>query len=360
MQVPFGVHRLTHALLLATTIASLTGGASAIAAEGGRLLETGSTLLYPLFNLWVQAYMKSHAGVQITTRATGSGAGIAQAVSGIAQLGASDAYLGNTQLANSPGLLNIALAISSQTVNYNIPGLNTTHLKLSGPVLAAIYSGQITNWNDAAIANLNPGAKLPANAIVPVHRLDGSGDTFMFTQYLSDSAPSWGRTQSYGTSINWPLVAGSLAAEGNSGMVNAIKRTPYSIAYIGISFKSAIERNNLGTASLSNQAGKFLLPTVATVTAAADADVSRTPADERISLIFAPGDDSYPIINYEYVIVKEKQPSPAIAKEIKDFLSWAVESNGGNAPVFMDKVSFMPLPASVRELSQSQIAKISG
>jgi len=359
MQVPFGVRRLTRRLLLATTLAGVTGGAPAMAAEGAHLQEAGSTLLYPLFNLWVQAYTKSHAGVQITTRPTGSGAGIAQAVSGAVQLGASDAYLGNAQLANSPGMMNIALAISSQTVNYNIPGLNTTHLKLSGPVLAGIYSGQIISWNDAAIAKLNPEAKLPAKAIVPVHRLDGSGDTFMFTQYLSDSTPSWGSTQSYGTTINWPPVAGSLAAEGNSGMVNAIKQTPYSIAYIGISFKSTIDRNNLGTALLSNEAGKFLLPTIASVNAAADADVARTPADERISLIFAPGDNSYPIINYEYVIVKEKQPSEAVAKEIKDFLYWAVQDDGGNAPVFMDKVSFVPLPASVRKLSESQIARIS-
>ena len=359
MQVPFSDRRLTRRRLFVATVAAVAGGTGAVAAEGGHLQEAGSTLLYPLFNLWVQAYTKSHAGLQITTRSTGSGAGIAQAVSGVVQLGASDAYLGNAQLANSPGMLNIALAISSQTVNYNIPGLNTTHLKLSGPVLAGMYSGEITNWNDAAIAKLNPEAKLPAKAIVPVHRLDGSGDTFMFTQYLSASTPSWGSTESYGTTINWPPVGGSLAAEGNSGMVNAIKQTPYSIAYVGISFKSTIDRNDLGTALLSNQVGNFLLPTVETMNAAADADVARTPADERISLIFAPGDNSYPIINYEYVVVKEKQPSPAVAKEIKDFLYWAVQGDGGNAPAFMDKVSFVPLPASVRKLSELQIAKIS-
>jgi len=359
MHVPFGARRLTRALLLAVTIAGLTGGASAIGAEGGRLVETGSTLLYPLFNLWVQAYTKSHADVQITTRSTGSGAGIAQALSGVVQLGASDAYLGNTELTNYPGMMNIAVAISSQMVNYNIPGLNTTHLKLSGPVLAGIYSGQITNWNDAAIAKLNPGVKLPPNAIVPVRRFDGSGDTFIFTQYLSDSTPSWAQTQSYGTSISWPSVARILAANGNPGMVDVVMHMPYSIAYIGISFKSTIDRENLGTALLSNQAGNFVLPTVETVKAAADAEVARTPTDERISLIFAPGDNSYPIINYEYVIVKEKQPSPAVAKEIKDFLYWAVQSDGGNAPSFMDKVSFVPLPASVRRLSEAQIAKIS-
>ncbi len=360
MQVLFGARRTMRALMLATAIAGVTGFASAMAAESGHLLETGSSLLYPLFNLWVPAYTKTDPNLQITTQSTGSGTGIAQSVSGLAQLGASDAYLSNALMKKDPGMLNIPLAISSQMVNYNIPGLNNVHLKLSGPVLAGIYTGKITKWNDPAIAKLNPGVKLPDNTIVPVHRTDGSGDTFIFTQYLSDSTPSWAKTQSYGTTISWPSVEGNLGAEGNPGMVNSIKQTPYSIAYIGISFKNAIDRNSLGTALLENKAGKFVLPTDETVQAAANADVAQTPSDERISLIFAPGDNSYPIINYEYVMVKQTQPSEATAKDLKDFLKWAIQADGGNSPGFMAQVSFVPLPASVRKLSETQIAKISG
>lgn len=360
MQVRFGARRTLRALILATAIAGVTGVAGATAAESGHLLETGSSLLYPLFNLWVPAFTKANPHVQITTQSTGSGTGIAQSVSGLAQLGASDAYLSNALMKKDPGMLNIPLAISSQMINFNIPGLNNVNLKLSGPVLAGIYTGHITKWNDPAIAALNPGVKLPANTIVPVHRTDGSGDTFIFTQYLSASTPSWAKTQSYGTTISWPSVAGNLGAEGNPGMVNAIKGTPYSIAYIGISFKDAIAQSSLGTAKLKNQAGNFVLPTNETVQAAANADVSKTPADERISLIFAPGPKSYPIINYEYVMVKQQQPSPAMAADLRKFLHWAVQADGGNAPKFIEQVNFVPLPASVRKLSETQIARISG
>lgn len=338
--------------------AATAGGASA--AETGRLLETGSSLLYPLFNIWVPVYSKSHAGVQITTQSTGSGTGISESVAGLAQIGASDAYLSNALEKQHPEMLNIPLAISSQMVNYNLPGLNGEHLKLSGPVLAGIYQGKITKWSDAEIAKLNPGVKLPDNAIVPVHRTDGSGDTFIFTQYLSDTASDWAKSIAYGTTISWPSVNGGLGAEGNQGMVNTVNQTPYSIAYIGISFKGATDQDKLGEAMLENRAGKFVLPTDATVQAAANAMVGKTPKDERISLIFAPGANSYPIINYEYAIIKSKQSDAQAAQDLKTFLTWALNGDGGNAASFMQQVSFVPLPASVRKLSDAQVTKIGG
>jgi phosphate transport system substrate-binding protein len=359
MQVRLRTRASARAAMLAAAV-GLASATGAMAASGGRLLETGSSLLYPLFNLWVPAYTKIHTNVQITTQSTGSGTGIAQSISGLAQLGASDAYLSNALMKKDPGMLNIPLAISSQMVNYNIPGLNAIHLKLSGPVLAGIYDGSITKWNDPAIARLNPGVKLPADTIVPIHRTDGSGDTFIFTQYLSDTTPSWAQKESYGTTVSWPSVAGNLGAEGNPGMVNSLKQTPYSIAYIGVSFKQAIDQNAMGEALLENHDGKFVLPTVENVQAAANSDVARTPPDERISLIFAPGASSYPIINYEYVMVKQKQPNAQTANELKGFLRWAVSGKGGNAETFLKQVSFVPLPASVRKLSDAQISRISG
>jgi len=341
--------------------AALTFGsaASVMAAEGGRLLETGSSLLYPLFNLWVPAYTKTHQ-VQITTQSTGSGTGIAQSISGIAQIGSSDAYLSNALMKKNPGMLNIPLAISSQMVNYNVPGLNGQHLKLSGPVLAGIYEGKVTKWNDPEIARINPGVKLPDHTIVPIHRTDGSGDTFIFTQYLSDSDPQWGKTLAYGTTVNWPSVSGELGAEGNQGMVNTLKQTQYSVAYIGVSFENIINQDELGEASLGNRDGKFVLPSDKTVQAAANGMVAKTPKDERISLIFAPGAESYPIINYEYGIVHAKQPNAGTAKELKAFLTWAISEKGGNAEEFMQKVHFVALPDSVRKLSDAQINKIHG
>jgi phosphate transport system substrate-binding protein len=327
-------------------------------AQTVHLLETGSTLLYPLFNLWVAAFSKQHPDVQITTQGTGSGTGISEAVSGIAQIGASDAYMSNAQVKVDTGVLNIPLAISSQMINYNLPGLNNTHLNLSGPVLAGIYSGKIAYWDDPQLKKLNPGVSLPHQAIIPVHRTDGSGDTFIFTQYLSFSTPSWANGPGYGTTISWPPVQGGIGAEGNPGMVNATKNNPYSIAYIGISFENATSSAGLGIAALENRAGKFVLPTEQTVEAAVAATAPKTPKDERTSLIFAPGENSYPIINYEYAIVREQQPNPAVAKTLKSFFNWAISPQGGSAPPFMKAVNFVPLPPAIAAMSKDQIAMI--
>jgi phosphate transport system substrate-binding protein len=317
-------------------------------------LETGSTLLYPLFNLWAAEYTDA----QIRTQSTGSGTGISEAISGIAQIGASDAYLSNAQMKSNPGMLNIPLAISSQMVNYNIPGLNNQHLKLSGSVLADIYQGKVKYWDDPEIAKINPSVQLPHNAIVPVHRSDGSGDTFIFTQYLSYSTPEWSNSVGYGTTVSWPAVQGGIGAVGNPGMVNASKGAPYSIAYIGISFKNATDSAGLGVAELKNRDGKFVLPDHTTVTAAINEMSAKTPADERVGLIFAPGAQSYPIINYEYALVKSRQPNADTAKALRDFLSWAINPKGGNAPDYLQAVGFVALPESVVKLSEKQIQQI--
>lgn len=349
--------RLSRRAAIALTASTLLAG-TALAAPQARILETGSSLLYPLFNLWVVDYAKTHPAIQITTQSTGSGTGIAQAISGVAQIGASDAYLSDAQMRKDPGMLNIPLAISSQMINYNLPGLNNRHLKLSGPVLAGIYSGQIREWDAPQIKAINPGVPLPHHEIVPVHRADGSGDTFIFTQYLSFSTPAWGKSVAYGTTVNWPAVAGAVGANGNPGMVNATKGTPYSISYIGISFKKATEEAGLGEAMLQNRAGKFVLANDKTVSAAVSATAAKTPADERISLIFAPGAESYPIINYEYAIVKAQQPSPEMANALKGFFNWAISPTGGNSPSYLRQVGFVSLPAPVRTLSAHQIAQI--
>jgi phosphate transport system substrate-binding protein len=343
---------LSGALAAVAATAVLLGGIAYAAPT--RLLETGSTLLYPLFNLWAAEYTDA----QITTQGTGSGAGISGAISGIAQIGASDAYLSNAQMKSNPGMLNIPLAISSQMVNYNIPGLNNQHLKLSGPVLAGIYQGKVKYWDDPAIAKINPGVKLPHNAIVPVHRSDGSGDTFIFTQYLSYSTPEWSNSLGYGTTVSWPAVHGSIGADGNPGMVNASKGTPYSIAYIGISFKNAIDWAGLGVAELKNRDGNFVLPDHATVTAAVNEMLAKTPPDERVGLIFAPGAQSYPIINYEYAIVKSQRPNADTAKALREFLSWAINPKGGNAPYYLQSVGFDALPEPIVKLSEKQIQQI--
>ncbi len=343
--------RKTAALALAALLIASVGG-RALAATN--LLETGSTLLYPLMNLWVADYQRSHKDVQITTQGTGSGTGISQAMSGVAQIGASDAYMADAQM-KSTHMLNIPLAISAQQINYNIPGLNNRHLNLSGPVLAGIYTGKIQYWDDNAIKSINRGVKLPHLAIVPIHRSDGSGDTFIFSQYLTKSAGSqW--PAGFGTTISWPSVSSATGANGNPGMVQECQNARGCIAYIGVSFLNQTNKAGLGYAALKNKAGRFVLPTASTIGSAAAALDRQTPTDERISLVFAPGANSYPIINYEYAIVNPHQQSKEKADQLKKFLKWAL-SDGQNSK-YLNAVHFLPLPAAIRSKSEVQVNKI--
>ena len=344
----------------ASSSASATGVPSAPASGSASLSETGSTLLYPLFNLWVPDYQKAFPQIKITTAGTGSGTGIAQAAAGAVQIGASDAYLSSTDVTKYPGLLNIPLAISAQQVNYNIPGLSqSTHLKLSGSVLSQIYQAKITKWNDPAITKLNPGVSLPSTSIVPLHRSDGSGDTFIFTSYLSAQDPSgWGNTISYGTTVSWPKVPGALGEEGNGGMVDGCKATPGCVAYIGVSYLNKTNAAGLGEAEISNGSGNYVLPNSSTITAEAASFVSKTPANEALSLINGPAANGYPIVNYEYAIVNTTQSSATMAQDVQAFLHWALTA--GNAMSYLSQVHFEPLPASVVALSDAQIAKITG
>jgi phosphate transport system substrate-binding protein len=321
------------------------------------LRESGSTLLFPVFQRWIAGYEATHPGTTLTANATGSGAGISEAIAGRAQIGASDAYMSDEEMEHNPGIMNIPLAISAQTVNYNVPGLEAP-LRLNGVVLADIYSGRITSWDSPEIAQLNPGAKLPHQPIIPIRRAEGSGDTFIFTQFLDFAAQNWDDGPGYGTTVSWPAVAGEKTAAGNAGMVQALGATPYSVGYVGISFGADIEKAKLGTALLGNQAAKFLLPTPTTISDAASELDSRTPPDERLSLAYAPGANSYPLVNYEYVVVSQRQQNAATASAIRQFLLWAIALQGGNAPRYLEPAGFIALPDFIRALSEGQISKI--
>jgi phosphate transport system substrate-binding protein len=321
------------------------------------LAETGSTLIYPVFRIWAAEYSKTHPGVTVTTAATGSGAGVEQAISGAAQIGASDAYMSDAQVRDNPLIINVPMAISAQTVNYNVPDLNGQNLKLDGRTLAGIYSGKIQSWDDSAIAAMNSGVKLPHNAIVPVRRSDASGDTFIFTQYLTFTTPSWEYSPGYGVTIAWPATPNGSTAEGNAGMIAKIHDTPYSIGYVGVSFHRDVAKAGIGTAALKSYDGEFLLPTPQSIEAAAAALWPRTPVDERLTLVNAPGANAYPLINYEYAVVSEKQPSPETAAALRSFLLWAIAPDETNAQRLAD-ANFIPLPAHVWVLSHDQIEAI--
>jgi phosphate transport system substrate-binding protein len=336
-------------------------GTNGAAGKAVTINETGSSLMYPLFNTqWISAYKSVDPNVTITAASTGSGTGIAQAIAGTVQIGASDAYLSDAQMQQNPGMLNIPVAVSAQQVMYNLPELGKDkHLNLTGDVLAQIYMGKITKWNDPKIAALNPGVKLPDKTIVPIHRSEGSGDTFLFTQFLSKTNQEWASTLKYSTTISWPAVPGAIGVKGNQGVVTKLADTPYSIGYVGISWLDRAVEKGLGYAALQNKDGKFVLPEKENIQAAAEAAASQVPADERISLVYLPGEKSYPIVNFEYAIVNSKQ-SPDMAAALKKFLKWAVDPNGGNSAKYMEPVHFLPLPSSVEPKSEAQIEKIGG
>jgi phosphate transport system substrate-binding protein len=338
-----------------TTTYSGTPLPTAPAKAAASITETGSTLLYPLFGSWATAYQKLFTQVTITAGGTGSGTGIADASTGTVDLGGTDAYLSSSDRSSYPSMMNIAVAISAQQINYNVPGVK--NLKLDGTVLAQIYSGKITNWNDSAIAALNPGASLPNLKIVPLHRADSSGDTFLFTTYLNDQDPSVWTSSDVGTSVSWPSVSGALAETGNSGMVSGCGATKGCIAYIGISYLAKTEAAGLGQAMLKNGDGNYESPTAATIAAEANAFTSKTPANESISMINGPVSNGYPIINYEYVAVNQKQSSATVTQDIRALLYWAVTS-GQSEATYLSAVDFQPLPASVVTLSENQIKKI--
>ncbi|HVC26341.1 MAG TPA: phosphate ABC transporter substrate-binding protein PstS [Acidimicrobiales bacterium] len=325
------------------------------APSGVKLLETGSTLLYPVISVWASKY----SAVNVTTAGTGSGTGIADATNGTVQIGASDAYLSPTQLASS-GLLNIPVSISAQQIDYNIPGLaKGTHLKLDATVINNIFDGTITKWNDSAITALNPSVKLPNLKIVPFHRSDGSGDTFLFSSYLAyQDSSSWvPKAGGPNTTISWPSNPNALAEKGNGGMAAGCEATPGCIAYIGVSWLRTVVAHGIGYAQLLNGQGNYVLPTPRNIGYEV-ASYKKVPTNAAISLINSHATKyGYPIVNFEYAIVNTKQPSTSTAKAIQAFLAWGMDPRKGStssmlAPFFFQALSPTAMQISVNLLKQ--------
>lgn len=325
------------------------------------ITEDGSSLLLPLFQLWAQSYNKSYSNVTVNPAGGGSGKGQSDAASGVVNIGASDAYLSNSQFAATPGLENIALAISSQMIVTNIQGFgSSTHVNLTGSVISQIYQGKITYWDDPSIQKLNPNLNLPHEQIIALHRIDSSGDTFIFSQFLSGADPSgWGNSIGYGTTVSFPSIGNSLGENGNGGMVTGCNATPGCIAYIGISYQSQVFSDSMQESAVANASGNYELPTAASITSEAKALEASTPANEVLSMVYDNASDGYPIINYEYAIVQEHQSSSTEAAAIRSFLFWAIDPSAGSNNSFLSQVGFIPLTSGVQALTIAQIAKIS-
>lgn len=320
------------------------------------LTESGSSLLYPYLQELVSPLKGVYSNVTLSPAAGGSGKGISDAIAGTTTMGGSDAYLSPSQASANPGLLNVPIAVSSQAVDYNLPGIK--NLRLTGDVLAKIYQGSIKTWNDQAIASLNPGVTLPAKNIVPVRRVDSSGDTFLFTSFLSATNSQWASSPGKGTTVSWPSNGAEETASGNPGMVQTCSTTPGCVAYVGISAQSSATSAGLGEAMLQNKDGSYQLPTPTTVQAAVNAGSGNIPDNLAQSLIYEPGADSYPIVNFEYIVVKNKQSSADTAQGVRDFLAFSISPTGGGSATYLDKEQFQPLPSNVVSKVQSAIASI--
>lgn len=336
-----------------STASSSASASSSAGSSGNTVSETGSTLLLPLVSSWQVAYTTLNPKVLITTSGTGSGTGIADAAAGTVNIGGSDAYLSSADTSQYPGLLNIPLSVAALVVNYNVPGVKTP-LKFNGKVLAEIYSGKITTWNNAAITALNPGVTLPSTKIVTLHRADSSGSTFLFTSYLNAQDPSGWSSSNVGTTVSWPSVAGSEAETGSGAMVKGCGAIKGCIAYIGVSYRSQAAAAGLGEAELANKSGAYEPASSANISSALATFSSKTPASGAQSLIN--GSSGYPIINYEYAIVKTTQPSTAEASAVKAFLTWGITS--GSSSKYLTPVNFEPLPSNVLTIAKALIAKI--
>jgi len=305
-------------------------------AQAQKITGAGATFPYPIYSKWFTEYSAAHPGVEINYQSIGSGGGIQQVTSGVVDFGASDMPMRDDQLtASKVKLIHIPTVLGADVPAYNVPG--ATDLRFSQDVLAGIFLGQITNWNDPRIAKDNPGVKLPDQKIVVVHRSDGSGTTFIWTDYLSKISSQWKSGPGSGTSINWPTGVGGKGNEGVSGMIRQI---PGAIGYIELIYAL---QNHINFGSVRNAAGNWEKASIEGVTAAAG--TAKIPADYRVSITNAPGANSYPISSFTYLLIPAQPADTNKEKIIKDMLSWIVKSGESEA----SSLSYAPLPQNLQD-----------
>jgi phosphate transport system substrate-binding protein len=300
----------------------------------------GATFPYPIYSKWFSEYHNAHSDVQINYQPIGSGGGIRQLTEATVDFGASDMPMTDEQLQEAESklqtkVLNLPTVLGAVVPVYNIPGVSA-ELKFTADVLAGIYLGKISNWNDKAIAAANPGVSFPNQEIVVVHRSDGSGTTFIWTDYLSKISPEWKSQVGSGTSVKWPKGVGG---KGNEGVAGTVRLLPGAIGYVELIY--AVQ-NKIPFGSVRNSAGTFLKASLEGVTAAA-ASVPKMPADFRVSITNAPGKDAYPISSFTWMLIPVHSKDPAKGKILANFLNWMV-SDGQSMTNALD---YAPLPANV-------------
>jgi len=333
--------------------AAMLGGAAALfVAQTNATAQilingAGATFPNPIYSKWFNEYAKVDTSVRFNYQPIGSGGGQKQITARTVDFGASDGPMSDESLARAPGkILHIPTVAGADVITYNLPG--NPKLKLNGDAIANIYMGNITKWNDPKIAALNPGVNLPVLPIVTVHRADGSGTTFIFTDYLSSISPVWADTAGKGTSVKWPAGTG-LAAKGNEGVAGQVKQLSGAIGYIELIYA---EQNKMPFADVKNSSGNFVTPSLDSITAAlATAKISE---DFRFSMVNPPGDKAYPIAGTTWLLVYEQQKDAAKGKKLVEFLNWALTKGEAMAP----SLDYAPLPDEVQKRVLERIKTI--
>jgi phosphate transport system substrate-binding protein len=321
--------RLAWTLLVLMLIAT-------VAPAETNLNGAGATFPYPIYSKWFSEYNKAHPDIKINYQSIGSGGGIKQVTAGTVDFGASDGPMSDEQLKESPvKLLHVPTVLGAVVPSYNLDGISQA-LKFTPEALAGIYLGKITKWNDQAITSANPGVKLPDQSIIVVHRSDGSGTTYIFTDYLSKVSLEWQQKVGKGTSVNWPV---GLGQKGNEGVAGTVRQMKGAIGYIELIYA---EQNHIGFGLVKNAAGDFVKASLDSTTAAA-ASMKEMPADFRVSITNAPGKDAYPIASFTWLLIPLQSKDPAKGKVISDFLNWMVDKGEGMA----SQLTYAPLPKNV-------------
>ena len=318
--------------------------------SAGTLTGAGSTYVAPFFALAFARYHQLHPAVTLNYSPVGSSAGIAAISARQVDFGASDVPMNASELAAAKGgpVTQVPDALGAEGVAYNLDLPAGARLRLTGPVIAAIFLGQITHWNDPAITALNPGLTLPAASIAVVHRSDGSGTTYIFSNYLSSVDPAWAAKVGTGKTLNWPAGEG---AEGNGSVTSTVFRTPFSIGYVEQAYSQGLI---LPFAEIRNQAGNYVLPSTQTITAAAAQKPDITPAD--FSIVNQPGASSYPISGYSWALVYTRQQNQATGQALIAMLDWLTHDGQADAAANL----YVPLPAQVRQLALTMLQQVTG
>jgi phosphate transport system substrate-binding protein len=317
-------------------------------AQNVQINGAGATFPYPIYSKWFSEYNKLHPEVQINYQSIGSGGGIRQLTNRTVFFGATDGPMTKDQMLNAPGkILHLPAVLGADVPVYNIPGVDA-ELKFTGPLLANIFLGKVTKWNDPAIAQLNPSVKLPATDIVVCHRSDGSGTTYIWVDYLSKVSPEWKKTVGVATSVNWPVGVGG---KGNEGVAGLVKQTPGAIGYVELIYAL---QNKIDFGTVQNMAGEFVRASLDSVTKAAAATKGQMPPDFRVSITNAPGQGVYPISSFTWLLFYENPKDKRAARIMTDFMKWALTEG----QKYAGDLGYAPLPSEVIAMEMEALKKI--